>query len=420
MTNLNDETKDSTNAGDEEEKPAPVVEVINNDELSLTNNTGKRHRSIANATNTSNTAKREKKMQKRAPFPHTTFEMINDCDRELAEWTADGEMFVIKDPEQFSKTVIPEYFDHSKFESFTRQLNFYGFNKVESKVTRIKDIDQRTVNHVTFYNEFFKRGRKDLLNTIQRSTNRGKSQTTHIEALEAKLNELARELRHAQLQLEVMGNLEKRVVALELKLGQQNQFELNLRTSGECKTVQDSQNTCMTLPQSSTCGTHTPPNVNGTKTQFSSDLMQYSDKQQSVLCGDSPEPLVTDCNTHGHKTPHTIISSEEVSALRLLSEISHERKSEESLNESRIKPHNSEIDQREYSIPHQSASRTCAEPEFSLQYGSRTENIDSNPIFDENENNRVTVPITDEISLNALQSGISQFWQTLVNQRNDT
>merc|ERR1719469_1397273 len=169
--------------------------------LSPSNLNARNNPRIVSDNSINNVPKKDKKIQKRAPFPHTTYEMINDCDPNLAEWTSDGEMFVVKDPENFSKEVIPEYFDHSKFESFTRQLNFYGFNKVESKVMRIKDIDQRTVNHVTFYNEYFKRNRKDLLGAIQRSTNRGKSQLNHIETLEAKVDRLSKVIECVQLKL---------------------------------------------------------------------------------------------------------------------------------------------------------------------------------------------------------------------------
>ena len=45
--------------------------------------------------------------------------------------TDGGEMFVVKDPDKFAKYVIPQYFHHNKFSSFTRQLNFYQFRKVQ-------------------------------------------------------------------------------------------------------------------------------------------------------------------------------------------------------------------------------------------------------------------------------------------------
>ena len=38
-------------------------------------------------------------------------------------------MSVVKIPTLFDERSIPEYFDHSKFESFTQQLDFYGLNK---------------------------------------------------------------------------------------------------------------------------------------------------------------------------------------------------------------------------------------------------------------------------------------------------
>lgn len=33
-------------------------------------------------------------------------------------------MFVVKDPDVFASTIIPQYFDHNKFSSFARQVGF--------------------------------------------------------------------------------------------------------------------------------------------------------------------------------------------------------------------------------------------------------------------------------------------------------
>jgi hypothetical protein len=57
--------------------------------------------------------------------------MINECDPLICSWSQDGEKFIVKDPELLAKNVIPKYFGHNKFSSFSRQLNFYGFKKLQ-------------------------------------------------------------------------------------------------------------------------------------------------------------------------------------------------------------------------------------------------------------------------------------------------
>lgn len=67
--------------------------------------------------------------------------MINKCESEnshLAGWTEDGNMFVIKDQKVFEKDIIPQFFDHNKFTSFARQLNFYGFRKMQVSESKCK------------------------------------------------------------------------------------------------------------------------------------------------------------------------------------------------------------------------------------------------------------------------------------------
>ena len=137
--------------------------------------------------------------------------------------TPDGEMFVVKDPDVFAANIIPQYFDHNKFSSFARQLNFYGFRKMQSKPIRNSDFDAATAKHVTFYNEKFKRGRCDLLKEIQRSTRGGTSHGTsdnskevqnlrdQVSGLEKKIEDMniKVEERFRRLELDMLGRMEQ-------------------------------------------------------------------------------------------------------------------------------------------------------------------------------------------------------------------
>jgi len=124
-----------------------------------------------------------------AAFVQKTHNMITFCDEKIAQWTTDGNMFFIKNIEAFEKEIIPQFFDHSQYSSFARQLNFYGFRKVQR--IQISDSNQGTVNYVTFYNENFKRDRTDLLCNIRRRTKGAAERTQrHIEELAATVSRL--------------------------------------------------------------------------------------------------------------------------------------------------------------------------------------------------------------------------------------
>lgn len=143
--------------------------------------------------------------------------------------TPDGEMFVVKDPDLFAATVIPQYFDHNKFSSFARQLNFYGFRKMQAKPIRNSDFDVDTAKHVTFYNEKFKRGRCDLLKEIQRSTRGGGPLGTldhsreiqelkdTVFSLESKMKDMDTQMeeRMRRLELDMLGRMEQMMLAMQ-------------------------------------------------------------------------------------------------------------------------------------------------------------------------------------------------------------
>jgi len=100
------------------------------------------------------------------------------------------------------------YFNRLEFSSFARQLNFYGFRKIQTKPLRNDDFDKTTAKYVTFHNENFKRGRPDLLLRIQRSTRGGADKATiadqgrEVELLTAKVFMLEDKIRDLEATLE--------------------------------------------------------------------------------------------------------------------------------------------------------------------------------------------------------------------------
>lgn len=169
------------------------------------------------------------------PFLIKTYQLITTCDNSLAQWSEDGDTFVIKNADRFAKEEIPKYFEHSNFSSFSRQLNFYGFKKVPQKAVRI---DQKTdeQNYVRFFNEKFKRGRIDLLSQIQRSTKTGGStanQAQEVKALKDRIASLETQLSNMQYDFEALQNQVKSLVYQQQQASSNNNTSIGNRSSAK-------------------------------------------------------------------------------------------------------------------------------------------------------------------------------------------
>jgi hypothetical protein len=106
-------------------------------------------------------------LQKRPAFVIKLWKMINDSSNsQYISWMKNGKAFQVNDRENFMKYVLPKYFKHNNFASFVRQLNMYGWHKIQDvtsgSLTNPDEIWQ-------FENPNFIKDREDLLDNIVRN-----------------------------------------------------------------------------------------------------------------------------------------------------------------------------------------------------------------------------------------------------------
>ncbi|KAI8814935.1 HSF-type DNA-binding-domain-containing protein, partial [Cladochytrium replicatum] len=85
-------------------------------------------------------------------------------------WSAPGTSFLVLDSGEFCRQILPKVFKHNNYTSFVRQLNLYGFHKLNRSYHRHNSVSDavRDLEPREFFHPKFIRFRTDLLGEIRR------------------------------------------------------------------------------------------------------------------------------------------------------------------------------------------------------------------------------------------------------------
>ncbi|KAI8341116.1 HSF-type DNA-binding-domain-containing protein [Chlamydoabsidia padenii] len=100
-------------------------------------------------------------------FVHKLYNMVlDDQYQHLIAWSYTGASFIVCNIMDFSRDVLPKHFKHNNFSSFVRQLNMYGFHKVNKSPRGHRTLAENQIWE--FSHQKFLRGRPELLDDIKR------------------------------------------------------------------------------------------------------------------------------------------------------------------------------------------------------------------------------------------------------------
>jgi hypothetical protein len=102
-----------------------------------------------------------------------SFAVTHDEETFCVAWLPDGQSFVIRNPDAFTRKVLPNYFKATKFSSFTRKLYRWGFRQVNRGIG--------PDDPIIFGNEFFQRDDLELMTKMRSITAASTRKQEHVD-----------------------------------------------------------------------------------------------------------------------------------------------------------------------------------------------------------------------------------------------
>ena len=123
-------------------------------------------------------------------FPYKLWKIVNECESGSIKWNTSGRNIIVHKSQFQEEYLDPlkKTFKTSNIGSFIRQLNLYGFKKVQPACKQYPGENTGEQEIQEFHNIYFRRGRPDLVNELRR----------HVGVRRAK----AHEARQDQLKME--------------------------------------------------------------------------------------------------------------------------------------------------------------------------------------------------------------------------
>ncbi|KAJ3865493.1 HSF-type DNA-binding-domain-containing protein [Lentinula novae-zelandiae] len=157
----------------------------------------------------------EDSMPSTSDFVKKLYKMLEDQSfQDVVSWGPHGDCFVVKDMNEFTKSILPRMFKHSNFASFVRQLNKYDFHKVKNTDDNAFGEHSWTFRHPDFHAD-----RRDALENIKRKVPASRKTgmatmqlQTQVDRLTASHDELSSHIRSLERNI---GNLERNLGGLE-------------------------------------------------------------------------------------------------------------------------------------------------------------------------------------------------------------